>query len=109
MECAFRRTGRLSLKTRRRCQEEARFGREGTQKGRRLGGNRFSNSASLSEKKNDDVFLLEECGLIVRSYGLGELDRDMSLGKRAGLRQHTSKQVELMLQNDGSRADHRGD
>jgi len=43
-----------------------------------------------------------ERALIVRGYRLGELDRDMSLGKRAGLRQHTSKQVELMLQNDGS-------
>jgi hypothetical protein len=41
-------------------------------------------------------------GLIVRGYRLSELDRDMSMGKRAGLRQHTSKQVEAMLQEDGN-------
>jgi hypothetical protein len=40
--------------------------------------------------------------LIVRGYRLDELDREMSLGKRAGIRQHTSKQVELMLAQDGS-------
>ena len=46
--------------------------------------------------------LFGERGLIVRGYRLGELDRDISLGKRAGLRQHTSKQVEAMLQEDGN-------
>ena len=46
--------------------------------------------------------LFGEWGLIIRGYRLGELDRDMSLGKRAGLRQHTSKQVEAMLQEDGN-------
>jgi hypothetical protein len=46
--------------------------------------------------------LFGERGLIVRGYRLSELDRDMSLGKRAGLRQHTSKQVEAMLQEDGN-------
>jgi hypothetical protein len=45
--------------------------------------------------------LFGERGLIVRGYRLGELDRDMSLGKRAGLRQHTSK-VESMLLEDGN-------
>ncbi len=43
-----------------------------------------------------------ERGLIVRGYRLAELDRDMSMGKRAGRRQHTSKQVEVMLQEDGN-------
>ena len=43
-----------------------------------------------------------ERGLIVRGYRLGELDREMSMGKRAGLRQHTSKQVEAMLQEGGN-------
>jgi hypothetical protein len=43
-----------------------------------------------------------ERALIVRGYLLGELDRDISLGKRAGIRQHTSKQVEAMLQEDGN-------
>ncbi|MGH7970484.1 MAG: hypothetical protein ACREIC_17300 [Limisphaerales bacterium] len=46
--------------------------------------------------------LFGERALIVRGYRLGELDRDMSLGKRAGLRQHTSKQVEAMLLEDGN-------
>ena len=46
--------------------------------------------------------LFGERGLIVRGYRLNELDRDMSMGKRAGLRQHTSKQVEAMLQEDGN-------
>lgn len=46
--------------------------------------------------------LFGERGMIVRGYRLGELDRDMSLGKRAGIRQHTSKQVEAMLQEDGN-------
>ena len=39
---------------------------------------------------------------MVHGYRLGEVDRDMGLGKRAGLWQHTSKQVELILQNHGS-------
>jgi hypothetical protein len=43
-----------------------------------------------------------ERALIVRGYRLEQLDREMSLGKRAGLRQHTSKQVEAMLQEDGA-------
>jgi hypothetical protein len=46
--------------------------------------------------------LFGERGLIVRGYRLGELDREMSLGKRAGLQQHTSKQVDAMLQDDGT-------
>ena len=46
--------------------------------------------------------LFGERGLIVRGYRLNELDRDMCLGKRAGLRQHTSKQVEAMLQEEGN-------
>jgi hypothetical protein len=48
--------------------------------------------------------LFGERALIVRGYRRGELDRDMSLGKRAGIRQHTSKQVEAMLQEDGNEA-----
>jgi hypothetical protein len=46
--------------------------------------------------------LFGERGLIGRGYRLGELDREMSLGKRAGIRQHTSKQVDAMLQEDGN-------
>lgn len=43
-----------------------------------------------------------ERGLTVHGYRLGELDRDMTLGKRAGIRQHTSKQVDAMLHEDGT-------
>jgi hypothetical protein len=43
-----------------------------------------------------------ERGFTVRGYRLSQLDREMSMGKRAGLRQHTSKQVEAMLQEEGT-------
>lgn len=42
----------------------------------------------------------ERC-CIVRGYRLGALDRDMSLGKRAAIREHTKAQVGAMLAEEG--------
>lgn len=42
-----------------------------------------------------------ERGLAVRGFRLAALDRDMSLGRRASIREHTRAQVEAMLAADG--------
>jgi hypothetical protein len=41
--------------------------------------------------------LFGERGCIVRGYRFAALDRDLSLGKRASIREHTKAQVESML------------
>ena len=45
--------------------------------------------------------LFGERGLAVRGFRLAALDRDMSLGRRASIREHTRAQVEAMLAADG--------
>ena len=48
-----------------------------------------------------------ERGCIVRGYRFATLDRDLSLGKRASIREHTKAQVEAMLAAEGDEPDHR--
>jgi len=43
------------------------------------------------------AILFGERGCIVRGYRFAFLDRDLSLGKRASIREHTKAQVESML------------
>lgn len=45
--------------------------------------------------------LFGERACIVRGYRLTSLDRDLSLGKRASIREHTKAQVESMLAAEG--------
>lgn len=45
--------------------------------------------------------LFGERGCIVRGYRFASLDRDLSLGKRASIREHTKAQVESMLAEEG--------
>jgi len=45
--------------------------------------------------------LFGERGCIVRGYRFASLDRDLSLGKRASIREHTKAQVESMLAGEG--------
>jgi hypothetical protein len=42
-----------------------------------------------------------EGGCVVHGYRFASLDRDLSLGKRASIREHTKAQVESMLGGDG--------
>jgi hypothetical protein len=43
------------------------------------------------------AMLFGERGCIVRGYRFAALDRDLSLGKRASIREHTKAQVDSML------------
>lgn len=45
--------------------------------------------------------LFGERGFIVRGYRFAALDRDLSLGKRASIREHTKAQVDSMLAEEG--------
>jgi hypothetical protein len=45
--------------------------------------------------------LFGERGCVVRGYRFATLDRDLSLGKRASIREHTKAQVESMLASEG--------
>jgi hypothetical protein len=47
------------------------------------------------------ALLFGERGCIVRGYRFAALDRDLSLGKRASIREHTKAQVESMLAAEG--------
>jgi hypothetical protein len=47
------------------------------------------------------VALFGERGCVVRGYRFEGLDRDLSLGKRASIREHTKAQVESMLAGEG--------
>jgi hypothetical protein len=47
------------------------------------------------------VALFGERGCVVRGYRFEALDRDLSLGKRASIREHTKAQVESMLAGEG--------
>lgn len=45
--------------------------------------------------------LFGEQGFLVRGYRFAALDRDLSLGKRASIREHTQVQVDSMLTEEG--------
>ena len=47
------------------------------------------------------AIIFGERGCIVRGYRFAVLDRDLSLGKRASIREHTKAQVESMLAGEG--------
>jgi hypothetical protein len=47
------------------------------------------------------VILFGDRGCIVQGYRFASLDRDLSLGKRASIREHTKSQVDSMLAQEG--------
>jgi hypothetical protein len=47
------------------------------------------------------AILFGERGCIVRGYRFAVLDHDLSLGKRASIREHTKSQVESILAEEG--------
>jgi len=47
------------------------------------------------------IVLFGERGCVVRGYRFASLDRDLSLGKRASIREHTKAQVDSMLADEG--------